>query len=186
MSLCGDCRSALTPTPLTGDLDGLPVRSGLVFDDVAARVIRALKEDGRTSLAQSLAPSLAAAAAASVPNAIVVPIPTSRASFRRRGFHVVELVARRAGLPTARLLRYVRQPRDQRGLDAAGRRRNVEGSLAVTRIPTEGVVIADDVMTTGATLGEAVRALRAAGVDVTGAVTIAATPRRSADRAAQR
>lgn len=186
VALCDDCRSALAPTPLTGDLDGVPVHSGLVFDDVAARVIRAFKEDGRTGLAQSLAPALAAAAAASVPRVVLVPIPTSRASFRRRGFHVTELVAQRAGLPTARLLRYVRQPRDQRGLDAADRRRNLEGSLAVARSPGTRVVVADDVMTTGATLAEAVRALRAAGVDVAGAVTIAATPHRSAKDGTQR
>ncbi|TQJ32695.1 ComF family protein [Microbacterium sp. SLBN-146] len=179
VSLCDVCRSSLAPTPLRGDLDGVPVHSGLVFDDVAARVIRALKEDGRTGLARDLAPAFAAAAAASVPDVTLAPIPTSRASFRRRGYRVVELVARRAGLPTARLFRYVRQPRDQRGLDATDRRRNVEGSLAVTRVPTGRVVVVDDVMTTGATLSEAVRALRAVGVDVAGAVTIAATPRRA-------
>lgn len=185
VSLCDDCRCALAPTPVTRELDGLPVHSGVVFDDVAARVIRAFKEDGRTGLASGLAPALAAAAA-SVPNAVLVPIPTSRASFRRRGFHVVELVARRAGLPTARVLRYVRQPRDQRGLNAEDRRRNLEGSLVVARPTTVRVVVADDVMTTGATLAEAVRALRSAGVDVAGAVTIAATPRRSAEDGRQR
>lgn len=179
--LCAPCRGALSPRVQRREDGAVPVRAGLAFDGVAARVVRALKEDGRTGLARALAPALAAALAAlpGARSAVVVPVPTSRASFRRRGFHVAELVARRAGIRPRRLLRIARRAADQRGLDVAARRRNVAGSLVATPAAASlRVIVLDDVVTTGATLDEAVRALRAAGAEVVGAVAIASTPRR--------
>ena len=110
---------------------------------------------------------------------VLVPIPTSRAAYRRRGYRVIELVARRAGLKTARLLRIVGATADQRGLSREARRRNVAHSLRARGAAGVQVIVIDDVVTTGATLAEAVRALRAGGADVIGAATIAATPHRA-------
>ena len=165
---------------------GLVVHAGIPFDGVAARVLRALKEQGRTGLARSLAPALAAAlaAAADAPDApsagegwTVVPVPTSRASMRRRGFRVVELIAGRAGVRVTPLLRNVRQTSDQRGLDVAARERNVAASMRARVATGLSVILVDDVVTTGATLREAERALRAAGAARVVAATVAATPR---------
>jgi predicted amidophosphoribosyltransferase len=186
IGLCDECTAALLPLPRrqelvgTGPGEGLAVWSGLDFDGIPSRVIRALKEGGRTGLARALAPALASAFAASGDQGVViVPIPTSRAAFRRRGYRVVELVAARAGLRVVRLLRHTRRTADQRGLDHTRRRDNVAGSLRARDAAGLRVLVLDDVVTTGATLAEAARALRAAGAEVVGAVTIAATPRRS-------
>jgi len=185
-TLCEACVELLAPAPRRrytardSGHEGIAVWSGLRFDGVAARVLRALKEDGRTGLARALAPALAAAvAAAGDPAAVIVPVPTSRAAFRRRGYRVVELVAARAGLRVEPLLVHTRRTADQRGLDQDARRRNVAASLRSRDAAGRRVLVLDDVVTTGATLAEAARALRAAGADVVGAVTIAATPRRS-------
>lgn len=187
VALCEDCEVELRPrVVLAGRAP--PIWAGLRFDAVPARVIRALKEDGRTGLAQSLAPALRASVEAAVAAAspqgeddgavVVVPVPTSRAAYRRRGYRVVELVARRAGLRTSRVLRAARATADQRGLDRAARRSNVAGSLVAHGAAGLRVIVIDDVVTTGATLSEAVRALRAGGAQVIGAATIAATARR--------
>ncbi|WP_345801923.1 phosphoribosyltransferase family protein [Microbacterium sp. AZCO] len=180
-TLCAACLAALRPAPRRRLLEpGLEVWSGLVFDGAPARVIRGLKEEGRTGLARALAPALAAAvrSAAGSGRVVAVPVPTSRAAFRRRGYRVPDLVARRAGLDVATILAAARRTADQRGLDRDARRRNVAGSLVARgdRHSLRAVVV-DDVVTTGATLVEAARALRAAGVEVVGAAVVAATPR---------
>jgi predicted amidophosphoribosyltransferase len=188
VALCEACGIRLRPR-VTRSPAGAPVWSGLAFEGVPARVVRALKEDGRTGLARDLAPALRAAVDAAVAAAprsddrvVMVPIPTSRAAYRRRGYRVAELVARRAGLRVTRLLETARTTADQRGLDRAARRRNVAGSLRARAAEGARVVVIDDVVTTGATLEEAVRALRAGGAEVIGAATIAATARRGAPR----
>jgi predicted amidophosphoribosyltransferase len=183
VALCESCTDALQPAPHRADVADLrvPVWSGLRFDGVAGRVMRSLKEEGRTGLARALAPALGAAVAAlGHSGAVLVPIPTSRAAYRRRGYRVIELVAARAGLGVSRLLVATRQSGDQRGLDQERRRRNVAGSLRARDAAGRHVIVLDDVVTTGATLAEAVRALHDAGAMVVGAATVAATPRRAA------
>jgi ComF family protein len=186
VSLCGACAGALEPSAFRAGVDG-EVWSGLRFEGVTARVVRALKEDGRTGLARALAPALGAAVQEAVGAAarigeevVIVPVPTSRAAYRRRGYRVIELVARRAGLPCARLLTPSRTTSDQRGLSRDERRRNVAHALRARGAEGLRVIVIDDVVTTGATLCEAMRALRDGGADVVGAATIAATARRRA------
>lgn len=180
--LCPACRAAVAPLPGRAVRrvldDGLVVHSALVFDGVAARAIRALKEDGRTGLARPLGATLAALLDGLVPvGAVVVAVPSSPAALRRRGFAPVELLVRRAGRHPRRLLRGARRADDQRALGRAERRRNVDGAFVARTGEGLDVVLVDDVVTTGATLAEAARALRAAGARVVCAVTVAATPR---------
>lgn len=190
VSLCPACGQALSPVLQRRVLaSGLVVFSGLAFEGVAARVLRSLKAEGRTPLARVLAPALRMAlraASSAVPalpgggagGPLVVPVPTSPGAMRRRGYRVVELLSRRAGVRPARLLVLVRTVGDQRSLSVDARQRNVDGSMRARGVEGRSVVIVDDVATTGATLDEARRALMAAGAHVVGAATVAATPRR--------
>jgi predicted amidophosphoribosyltransferase len=185
VALCEECRLELRPHVIRS-AQGLAVFSGLPYTGVPARVVRALKGEGRTGLARELAPALRAAADAAVEGAgdaasggiVLVAVPTSGAAYRRRGYRVVELVARRAGLRTARLLRTSRATADQRGLGREARRGNVAHSMRARGAEGLRIVLIDDVVTTGATLDEAARALRAGGAEVLAAATIAATERR--------
>ncbi|MCU1573320.1 MAG: hypothetical protein JWO93_1402 [Micrococcaceae bacterium] len=119
---------------------------------------------------------------------LLVPVPASGRSFRRRGFVPVRLLLgilrRRRALPRGTAehgvlrLRWRRpwRVRNQKGLGRAGRRANVRNSMLVRgTVSGRHVIIVDDVLTTGATLAEAARALRQAGARVRGAVVLAAT-----------
>lgn len=178
--LCERCRLLLLRADAVGTRTpgGIPVRAALRYDGVAARCIRRVKEDGQTLLTRTLGEAMAGLLAEARP-ALLVPVPTGRAAFRRRGYRVPELLIRRAGERPQRLLRAVRATGDQRGLGRAQRIRNIAGSMRALSAPgAADVVIVDDVVTTGATIDEAARALAAEGYRVRGAVALAATPRR--------
>jgi predicted amidophosphoribosyltransferase len=108
----------------------------------------------------------------------VVPVPSARAAERRRGQDPVLRMARAAAArlrregaraEVLRALRHGRAVADQVGLGVAARAANLAGAMRVTgagqRALARGpsvVVLVDDVCTSGATLGEAARAVGAA------------------------
>lgn len=102
--------------------------------------------------------------------AVLVPIPLHRSRLRERGYdQALELarpLARHLGLPLqTQALTRVRDTSAQSRLDARQRRRNLRDAFTWNRdiaMPAH-VVLIDDVMTTGATLHSAARALRRAG-----------------------
>lgn len=120
--------------------------------------------------------------------AVIVWVPSGRRAVRRRGHDplrgVVEAAVRRLradGVAVSALdaLRQRGRVADQAGLTAVQRAANLRGAVeARAGVAGLRVVLVDDVVTTGSSLAEAARALRAAGAEVTGTATIAATPRR--------
>jgi ComF family protein len=189
-SLCDGCRGQLQPRPFVRELDdGTPVWAALVYDAVVRRTILELKEQGRTDVVAALAVPFASAVVGASRNSrnpggpdveLVVP-PVSRASFRRRGYDPVRLIARAAGLPRpASVLINLHERASQKTLDRRQRTTNLAGSMASTRsLAGRRFLVLDDVVTTGATLTEVVRSLRAGGAEVMAAAVLAATPRHS-------
>lgn len=180
-SLCPECRAALVPDVTLRFAGGFGVHTALRYEGRVRRVILALKEQGRTDAAAALSRPLAAAVAAArrtAPVAELLSIPTSRAAYRRRGYDPVRLLLRHGALVAARELRHARRTGTQKALGLDERAVNLSGAFVARRLLTgRTFIVVDDILTSGATLAEASRAVRAAGGEVAGAATLAFTPR---------
>lgn len=127
----------------------------------------------------------------------VVPVPLHWRRRLQRGYNQAERIAAplaaALGLPLIAALQRARatapqttktsSPGDRRTLRAARRRRrsNVSGAFRLrrrfaARVRGSRILLVDDVVTTGATLGDATRALRRAGACSVGALAVARTP----------
>ncbi|TKA13519.1 ComF family protein [Actinacidiphila oryziradicis] len=193
--LCEECRAAVCgagvrkvradPVP-----EGLPeVWAAAGYADEVRAVLLAHKERGVTGLARPLGEALAGAVRAVAPGGVMllVPVPSARRAVAVRGHDAIRritLVAarelRRDGIRAraAAVLRQGRAVADQSGLSARERLENLSG--AVTGRPGSGrllkaapVVLVDDLMTTGASLVAAARAVEAVGGRVAGAAVVA-------------
>ena len=102
---------------------------------------------------------------------LVLPVPLSPAKFRKREYNqsalLAKSLAKRIGAPCLpRLLERVRNTPTQTHLTVTGRKHNVKGAFGVpnpSAIRARTILVIDDVMTTGATLGEVAATLKAAG-----------------------
>jgi ComF family protein len=113
---------------------------------------------------------------------VVLPMPLAPARLAERGFNQALQLARQLA-PTkteARLLLRLRNTAAQAALDRSARTANVRGAFAVEplrhgELQGKAALLVDDVMTSGASLHAAARALRAAGAARVGAVVLART-----------
>jgi ComF family protein len=135
------------------------------------------------AVARELARAAARRAALWAPDC-VVPIPLHPHRLRSRGFNPAGLlasaIARDVGIPVRHDgLRRMRDTPRQTGLGRRARRENVAGAFAwrmSRREPPRRAWLIDDVVTTGATLQAAARALQRAGVREVIAICAARTP----------
>lgn len=143
-------------------------------DPVVRELVRVLKYKGVRSAALPLGTLIVRHLELAAPHgyfdgAVVVPIPLGAQRARTRGYNQAEEIAKAVAdelrlplLPA--LLRRVRHTAPQTEVGSReGRLKNVLGSFAAENVRGKSIVLVDDVYTTGATMGEAVTTLTAAG-----------------------
>ncbi|WP_246710867.1 ComF family protein [Mesorhizobium sp. RMAD-H1] len=155
-------------------------RAAVVHDGVPRRMVVGLKYHDQTNLAPWMAKWMVRAGGELISDCdVVIPVPLHPFRFWSRRFNqaaeLARAVARMAGKPFEpdALIR-VKRTRQQVGLVATERQRNVSGAFRVPqreeiKVRGRNVLLIDDVYTTGATVKAATRALmraRAASVDV--------------------
>jgi ComF family protein len=158
------------------------------YDEASRSLILRFKHGDRTAAAPSFGRWMARAGAELLAEAeVIVPVPLHRWRLWRRRYNQAALlsiaVARMAGLPCVpdALVR-VRATPSQGLLGRSQRRRNVQGAFRLRRpkvIEGRRVLLIDDVLTSGATVGECARALMRAGalaVDVLTLARVVLTP----------
>jgi ComF family protein len=156
-------------------------RSAAIYEGALREALHAFKFSGKRALARPLGDLAVEQCVASLLEGIeaVIAVPLARERERERGFNQAALlaqrIAKRLGVPTRpRWLARVRATRPQSDLPAAERRVNVRGAFRASRaVAGRHVLVVDDVLTTGATLGECARALRDGGARRVGVLTVA-------------
>lgn len=145
-------------------------------NETVRRLIHALKFQGVRTAAVPLGALLATyieqsgiAGRAYAQRAYLLPVPLGARRLRTRGFDQAALIAkeasRRTALPVLPLLQRVRETAAQTTMrSAAARAQNLAGCFTLRGTmphPSATLVLIDDVITSGATVAEAARAVRA-------------------------
>jgi len=157
---------------------GPPVHAAAEYAGELRTALLGYKERGTRSLVDPLADYLVdalesarSADPAGGERLVLVPVPSSRAAARQRGGDHLDRLARLAGrrvrLEVLPVLRLTGRVLDSAGLSIEQRAGNLAHRMqARPAAAAASVIVVDDILTTGATLTEASRALRAAGWSV--------------------
>jgi predicted amidophosphoribosyltransferase len=169
-----------------------PVISSIEYSPIASHVILRAKEANQVAADQLLVKAISHSLRYFLKNygsGDLVAIPSRSSATRKRGRdfmqEITQSVASIESLKSREILQHQRAVRDQSKLNSQQRNLNIAGAFSATgnlakldklaKMASSGnigpLIIVDDLVTTGATLAEAIRALCAAGFSVIGAVT---------------
>lgn len=202
ITLCASCAGMLTPQPRVAWPRPTPqiLRQPSLIEPIASgihegplrAVLAQFKEEGQFGLLHILGHFLASSVCFAAPvnrPVVLVPIPSTRVTRMRRGQDTIGDLSRAAAKALQAIgidcivgspLVHARRVADQSGLSAGDRSINMSDALrmrSVAGLEDRSIIVVDDILTTGATVAEAVRVLSEAGFRPASIAVIAATAR---------
>lgn len=178
--LCPRCWMSLAPPEGGGtSISGVPVIAPFRTCDTLLKLVKYLKfSQGRSVvpalswwMARALSEGLRCGLVSWGEDPVLVPVPLHRSRRYRRGYNQAEILAFSIGALSGYyirpgLLRRTRNTKSQSRLDRLRRAENTKGAFRVEVVastPGRGVIVVDDLVTTGETAKDCVRALREGG-----------------------
>lgn len=165
--LCKRCSWEWSGSPIKNHINRIPLTSASYYSHSISKIILRAKEDNDRRARLLIANSIAQF----IPTAMtIIPIPSRKAALRRRGFDhsflLAREVARLSGGGAMRILKVNRNIRDQTSVPHEERFGNLSGAYSAKsgNQPSHSVVLIDDLVTTGSSMREAIRALEDAGI----------------------
>lgn len=172
--LCLTCIENFPTRPIPIELSGVHGFAVSDYTEQAAIIVNSVKEKGLTSLTPAIADLITNAWPNSHHAFTYVPVPSSQANTKKRGFSHTALLANELSkrVPESRtrhLLRSFGSRADQVGLAPLERARNMDGAFKAELWGAQNqrgpIVLVDDVITSGATLKSAIRTLAESGLN---------------------
>lgn len=180
ISICFNCRREWHPHYYLTHIGSLRINSAVLYSPTASKIILAAKERGLKGADELIIDAIVHVlrrANFDTYNVRLVPIPSSAINRRRRGRNFIpdicNEISERTSIPVIPALRILRKVKDQSTLSAPARTKNMHGAFGIAEkiYPRGDLILIDDVVTTGATVCEAARALNSQGFTVLGSVT---------------
>ena len=181
--ICTRCATSLRPYPTI--MRRMPetladVRVGFVFDGTLRAAVHQLKYRKQRRMARPLAAILAPLLGPALPAADgIIAVPLHPRRLAQRGYNQAEELARELaalwGVPLVQGLARTRTTERQALLGTQERSANVLGAFQweSKTLPPRRLILLDDVLTTGATMGACAEALLLAGTDLVYGVALA-------------
>ncbi len=175
--ICDECRSKVVlntaPPRITQGAFFEKAAAGLWYEGDVRRAIHGLKYSEKQNYARPLAKVMLHAWQYKIGEEadLITWVPTNRQTLHKRGYDQARLLAeelsRLLDIPCVHCLEKTRDTRPMHGLKPDERRANVLGAYRICcdegQITGARMILVDDILTTGSTLSECARTLRAHG-----------------------
>lgn len=186
--LCASCHKKLPVHGVCqGTRGGYRCSAAFIYHGKPKHAVLRFKFKGKTSFAEKFAQLLATDVKRSYEDMIfdyITYVPMHKKAKKKRGYNQSELLAKELskilGIPCVETLTKIKHTKPQHKLKSKERLKNLKGVFKITDknlIKDKSILIIDDIITTGTTLGECAKTLQKANPSLICCETILTTAR---------